>query len=147
VASLGGVSTLLLGNGNGSFHNPQTVASGASQGDAVLSDVNGDGRPDIIVTNYSTNTVSVLLNAANGNFTGQTCPIDQAPPRVLSLNSLGPVASITNATTITFQAVFNKPVIGVDPTDFQITRTGTLAITLVQVSPVSGARDVYNITV
>lgn len=31
-------------------------------------DLSGDGKPDLAVTNYSANTVSVLLGAGNGTF-------------------------------------------------------------------------------
>ena len=33
--------------------------------------MNGDGKPDLIIPNSSTGTVSVLLGGGNGNFTGQ----------------------------------------------------------------------------
>ncbi|CAF1684988.1 unnamed protein product, partial [Rotaria magnacalcarata] len=35
-------------------------------------DVNGDGKPDIIVVNYDSGNVGVLLNIANGTFAAQT---------------------------------------------------------------------------
>ncbi|CAF4186725.1 unnamed protein product, partial [Rotaria magnacalcarata] len=34
-------------------------------------DVNGDGKPDIIVANYNSNNVGVLLNIGNGTFAAQ----------------------------------------------------------------------------
>ncbi len=62
----------LPGNGDGTFQLPRTFAEPANTGPVALGDVNGDSRPDIILANNQTSAVSVLLNAANGNFTGQT---------------------------------------------------------------------------
>ncbi|CAF1512456.1 unnamed protein product [Adineta steineri] len=50
--------TYSTGNGSGPY--PVTVG-----------DVSGDGKPDIIVTNYKIGTVGVLLNAGNGTFLAQ----------------------------------------------------------------------------
>ena len=41
-----------------------------------MADVNGDGRPDIVVANLPATRVSVLLNTGNGNFTGQVYTIE-----------------------------------------------------------------------
>ncbi|CAF4874618.1 unnamed protein product, partial [Rotaria socialis] len=35
-------------------------------------DINGDGKPDIIVENFLSNNVGVLLNIGNGMFSAQT---------------------------------------------------------------------------
>ncbi|CAF4430234.1 unnamed protein product, partial [Rotaria magnacalcarata] len=35
-------------------------------------DVNGDGKPDIIVANFVSNNAGVLLNVGNGAFSAQT---------------------------------------------------------------------------
>jgi hypothetical protein len=66
-----GVVAVLLGNGDGTFQSPSDFPSGGysfSQGVAVA-DVNGDGKPDIIVTNLEgtpnlppEGSVGVLLN-------------------------------------------------------------------------------------
>src|SRR5207244_1837400 len=64
---------------------------------------------------------------------------------VVSINRLSPGQQTTNGTSVAFQVTFSKTVTGVDPTDFQVTRTGTVGVTLVQVSAVSGL--VYNVTV
>ncbi len=78
--------SVLLGNGNGTFQAQQTFAAGTGAQSVALGDVTGNGRPDVIVANAgssnSGDTVSVLLNTLNGNFTGQVYTIDQdAPPR------------------------------------------------------------------
>ncbi|MGA7620669.1 FG-GAP-like repeat-containing protein, partial [Candidatus Binatus sp.] len=45
-----------------SFAPQQTFATGSSPISVTAADVNGDGKPDLIVANYGSNTVSVLLN-------------------------------------------------------------------------------------
>src|SRR5882762_969605 len=46
---------VLYGTGN----NPRAVA---------IADLNRDGRPDIVIANYGSNTVSVLLGTGGGSF-------------------------------------------------------------------------------
>ena len=45
-----------------SFAAQQTFATGSGPESVVAADVNGDGRPDLLVANYTDGTVSVLLN-------------------------------------------------------------------------------------
>ena len=45
-----------------SFAAQQTFATGSEPDSVAAADLNGDGRPDLIVANYGSNTVSVLLN-------------------------------------------------------------------------------------
>ena len=37
----------------------------------AVADVNGDGKPDLVVANQGSNTVSVLLGNGNGTFQAQ----------------------------------------------------------------------------
>jgi hypothetical protein len=74
VPGSGSVS-VLLGNGNGTFHAPETFAAGPRPYGIAVADMNGDGRPDVIVGNSAGSNVSLLLNAGSGNFTGQTYTI------------------------------------------------------------------------
>ncbi|MDO8431069.1 MAG: FG-GAP-like repeat-containing protein [Candidatus Binatus sp.] len=71
---------LLLGGGGGtftpSFAAQQTFATGVSPLPVSAADVNGDGKPDLIVANSGDNTVSVMLNttlpgAATAGFAAQ----------------------------------------------------------------------------
>ncbi len=45
-----------------SFATQQTFATGSEPFSVTAADVNGDGQPDLIVANYNSNTVAVLLN-------------------------------------------------------------------------------------
>src|SRR5204862_21398 len=56
----GGV-TVLLGNGDGSFTPLHSFATDTSPRSVAVADVNGDGKPDVIVANYAGSSVGVLL--------------------------------------------------------------------------------------
>ena len=58
--------SILLGNGDGTFHDGPPSYSGSSP---ALADLNGDGFLDMVVAkNHSTNTVTVLLGNGDGTF-------------------------------------------------------------------------------
>jgi hypothetical protein len=70
----GGVS-VLLGRGDGSFGPPQTVDGGSYARSVAVADVNGDGKPDLIVANQGTYNPTthkfdkdVLLGKGDGTF-------------------------------------------------------------------------------
>ena len=64
--------SVLLGNGNGTFQAQQTFAAGTDPISVAVGDVNGDGKPDLVVANVPTaDTVSVLLGNGNGTFQAQ----------------------------------------------------------------------------
>ncbi len=76
-----GVIGVLLGNGNGTFQTAATYGSGGWQADSIaVADVNGDGKPDLIVMNEcasgastgdcpnTTGLVGVLLGNGDGTF-------------------------------------------------------------------------------
>ena len=59
-------------------------ATGNYPYDVAIADVNGDGRPDLIVPNFGDGTVSVLLGQANGLFAKQKVfPTAQGPVAVV----------------------------------------------------------------
>ncbi|MGA8153356.1 MAG: FG-GAP-like repeat-containing protein [Terriglobales bacterium] len=72
-----GVIGVLLGNGDGTFETPVTYGSGYQPLSVAVADVNGDGKQDAVVANFSATCnncsnggVSVLLG--NGDGTSQT---------------------------------------------------------------------------
>ena len=72
--SADGVVSILLGNGDGTFQSARTFDAGAPHSAAVsVADLNGDGKPDVIVANYfgesnGDGTVAVLLGNGDGTF-------------------------------------------------------------------------------
>jgi len=68
-----GVVTVLLGNGDGTYQAPVAYATGQDTQSVALSDVNGDGKLDIVATSYcnsdcSSGAVNVLLGNGDGTF-------------------------------------------------------------------------------
>jgi uncharacterized protein (UPF0548 family) len=71
-----GSVSVLLGNGDGTFQAPVSYGSGGEYSYSVaVADVNGDGKPDLLVANYcasssscTNGSVSVLLGNGDGTF-------------------------------------------------------------------------------
>jgi hypothetical protein len=63
--------SVLLGNGDATFQSQTTLATGQAPRGITVADLNGDGRPDLVVANRL-GTASVLLGNGNGTFAPQT---------------------------------------------------------------------------
>src|SRR5207249_11731945 len=59
---------VLLGNGDGTFQAPVTLAVGGGPYATVVGDFDGNGKPDLAVANSASDTVSVLLGNGDGTF-------------------------------------------------------------------------------
>jgi Bacterial Ig-like domain (group 3)/FG-GAP-like repeat/FG-GAP repeat len=86
---------ILQGNGDGTFQAPVNVpTNGISSGGIAAADLNGDGKPDLAVSNYEgAGTVSVVLNNTGG-----------APPLTTLSSSPNPSVvgqSVTLTTSVT----------------------------------------------
>jgi Bacterial Ig-like domain (group 3)/FG-GAP-like repeat/Abnormal spindle-like microcephaly-assoc'd, ASPM-SPD-2-Hydin/FG-GAP repeat len=63
----GSVLGVLLGNGDGTFQGTVTYNLGGSADSLAVADVNGDGKPDVLVANFA-GWVGVLLGNGDGIF-------------------------------------------------------------------------------
>lgn len=62
-----GTVSILLGNGNGTFQTAVNYAAGTPE-DLAVTDLNTDGKLDLVVASYSANKATVLLGNGNGTF-------------------------------------------------------------------------------
>jgi hypothetical protein len=63
-----GDAVILIGNGDGTFQTPVEYTVGLQPQNLAVGDFNGDGKPDLAISNLGSNTVSILLNVGNGTF-------------------------------------------------------------------------------
>lgn len=87
--------SIFLGNGDGTFSppaapKPATLTTGAGPSSVLATDLNGDGKPDLVVTNEMDNTVSVFLGNGDGTFGARTDnTVGVAPVYVVSADFNG----------------------------------------------------------
>lgn len=104
---VGGGVSILLGNGDGTFrgggqfNNPNNFGTGGDLPTGIaVADLNGDGHPDLAITNLNSNNVSILLGDGKGNFGSPTLiPVGSHPAAVTTfLTGTGlPNLAIANA--------------------------------------------------
>ncbi len=90
-----GLVWMMLGNGDGTFQTPVSYASGDAAGIAV-GDFNGDGKLDVVTSNYAdvAKSVTVLLGNGDGTFQPQAnYPLGQSANAVAVANLNGDGAS------------------------------------------------------
>ncbi len=63
-----GFISVMSNNGDGSFATPAIYYDGLWPSSLVVTDVNGDGKPDIVSANWGSDSVGVLLNKGDGSF-------------------------------------------------------------------------------
>src|SRR5438445_75308 len=92
AASLGsGVLLIALSNSvlaAGLFQPAVNYGVGTNPAFVAAADFNGDGKPDLAVTNYGSNTVSILLGNGNGTFQAPVNYAVAGPPRFVALSDL-----------------------------------------------------------
>ncbi len=59
---------VLLGNGDGTFQGTQMLPTGKRSLGLAITDLNADGKPDVVVANQNSGTLSVFLGQGNGKF-------------------------------------------------------------------------------
>ena len=109
--------SVLLGNGDGTFQAPRQFAVGAFKipnpatngrfptfrRDVALVDLNHDGIPDVVVTNFDSGDVSVLLGRGDGTFEPQRRYDATAGPFALTVGDLNgdgtPDLAVVDATS------------------------------------------------
>ena len=107
--SSGGVASLFLGNGDGTFQSPLSFPVGDAGPPsfvppwaAVAADFNQDNAPDLVVTNSPGNNISVLLNTTGADF---SVSASSATPGTVSRGQ-----SATSTVTLAHLNSFDNPV-------------------------------------
>src|ERR1035437_1946260 len=115
-----------------SFAAQQTFATGSDPCSATVADVNGDGKPDLIVANYNSATVSVLLNttapgATTPSFaTQQTFAVGSGPESVTVADVNGdgkPDLIVANRGSATVSVLLNTTAPGATTPSFATHQT------------------------
>jgi hypothetical protein len=65
---LPGDAVVLIGNGDGTFKPPVEYTVGLQPESVAVGDFNGDGKPDLAISNYAASTVSILAGNGDGTF-------------------------------------------------------------------------------
>lgn len=77
---------VLRGNGDGTFKTGVPYAVGNQPGSLVVADFNGDGKPDVAVTNLKDSTVSVLFGKGDGTLQrAAALPVGNGPVALASV--------------------------------------------------------------
>jgi hypothetical protein len=76
--------TILLGDGVGGFNSSagSPIAMVSNPSSVAVGDMNGDGKPDLVVTNHTSNSLVVLLGRGDGSFSpaaGSPVPTGSGP--------------------------------------------------------------------
>jgi hypothetical protein len=92
-----GTISVLLGNGDGTFQSAVNSDSGGQQPFSVATgDFNGDGAPDVVVTNRLSNNVGVLLNQQGATHFALSSPASVTAGTAFSLT----VSALTASGTV-----------------------------------------------
>ncbi len=113
----------MAGNGTGNFSTPGLLSTGAATTPYTVAsaDLNSDGKPDLISSNYASANISVLLNTGSGNFgSALNFATGNAPFHVASddLNADGkPDLVVANNLSDNITVLINTSTIGIKDAD------------------------------
>lgn len=77
VATTADGVAMLLGKGDGTFQTAMNTSTGASSYFVAIADFDGDGIPDLALSNYSNRSVGILMGKGDGGF---QAPVSFAVP-------------------------------------------------------------------
>ncbi len=86
--AVSGSISVLLGNGDGTFGAKTDFGAGEDPGSVAIGDLNGDGKPDLAVANFNSQTVSVLLGKGDGAFWPRTDFVTGTGPQSVAIGDL-----------------------------------------------------------
>ena len=136
------LNTTLPGATTPSFAAQQTFATGSAPVSVTAADLNGAGKPDLIVANLESNTVSVLLNttapgATTPSFAAQqtfATGSEPVPVTAADLNGDGkPDLIVANAGSNTVSVLLNTTALAINSPAFAAQQTSAVGS-----APVSG---------
>ncbi|HEX4003324.1 MAG TPA: FG-GAP-like repeat-containing protein [Candidatus Acidoferrales bacterium] len=127
-ASLGPL-TIFYGNGNGTFQPPVFIAISHRYSWITVADLNGDGKPDLVLTDGA--AIAVMMNLGSRNFDAEVDYVAgrsvSVPVNVADVNADGfPDIVVANSGGTTVTVLLNEPN-GVSPEGAFV--KGTLGIT------------------
>ncbi|WP_240676236.1 InlB B-repeat-containing protein [Botryobacter ruber] len=139
---------------SGAIDSVAVVGTDSTAYDIVVSSILGDGKLRLDLNSVGTGIEDGAGNAISSGLTsGQTYTIIQTPPdteapEVASINRLSPPADSTDATSVTYRAIFSEAVSGVDEADFALTiLSGTVSGAVSVVVPVDMEKTIYDIVI
>jgi len=106
--------SVLLGKGNGTFNAQVKYSAGAGTDPVAIAaaDLNGDGKPDLVVADSGNKSVSVLINSGTGTFAAAVeYKVGNSPSGIAAgdLNGDGIAdIAVTNAADSTVTVLFNN---------------------------------------
>jgi hypothetical protein len=106
--SVHGSVGVVLGNGDGIFQTATSFDAGGSQTQAVVAaDLNGDGKLDIVVANFGSGTVGVLLNNTGFAQTPTSTTLGSSPnPSIYGQSAIFSAAVTSSSGTPTGTVIF-----------------------------------------
>ncbi len=118
--------SVLLGNGDGTFAAAQNLGTGFNPISVAAADLNGDDKPDLAVANGNSGNVSVLLNNAAPQATGDAYSTNEDTALTVAASG-GVLSNDTDADNNTLSAV---PVSGpAHAASFTLNEDGSLSYT------------------